>query len=88
MKQAAIFIGVLALSTLVLGQTPAQPAGQAPPATTPAQPPAKRPPQAKTQPEYDAYNAAKASANDPAAMEKAADDFAAKFPDSELRVLL
>jgi tetratricopeptide (TPR) repeat protein len=48
----------------------------------------KRPPQAKTQPEFDAYNAAVANQKDPAAMEKAADDFAAKFPQSELRVLL
>ncbi len=48
---------------------------------------AKRPPQSKTQPEFDAYKAA-AAATDPAAAEKAADDFAAKFPDSELRVLL
>lgn len=48
---------------------------------------AKRPPQAKTQPEFDAYKAA-AAATDPAAVEKAADDFATKFPDSELRVLL
>ncbi len=52
-----------------------------------AQAPAKRPPQAKTQPEFDAYKAA-AAATDPAAAEKAADDFAAKFPDSELRILL
>ena len=61
-------------------QTPGQPG-------TPAAPPAKHPPQAKTQPEFDAYKAAAAN-TDPAAMEKAADDFAAKFPDSELRVLL
>jgi len=47
----------------------------------------KRPPQAKTQPEFDAYKVAAAN-TDPAALEKAADDFAAKFPDSELRVLL
>jgi tetratricopeptide (TPR) repeat protein len=51
-------------------------------------PPGKRPPQAKTQPEFDAYNAAIANQKDAAAMEKAADDFATKFPDSELRVLL
>ena len=50
-------------------------------------PPAKRPPQAKTQPEFDAYKAAAAN-TDAAALEKAADDFATKFPDSELRVLL
>jgi tetratricopeptide (TPR) repeat protein len=47
----------------------------------------KRPPQAKTQPEFDAYKAAAAN-QDPAALEKAADDFATKFPDSELRILL
>jgi tetratricopeptide (TPR) repeat protein len=49
---------------------------------------AKRPPQAKTQPEFEAYNAAIANQKDPAAMDKSADDFATKFPDSELRVLL
>jgi tetratricopeptide (TPR) repeat protein len=53
-------------------------------ATAPA---AKRPPQTKTQPEFDAWKAAAASP-DPATMEKAADDFATKFPDSEVRVLL
>ena len=73
------------------GQQGGQPgAGQQPTgaqATAPPVPQGKRPPQAKTQPEFDAYNAA-AKNTDPAAMEKAADDFAAKFPDSELRVLL
>ena len=58
-------------------------------AQTPAETPqGKHPPQAKTQPEFDAYKAGMANANDPAAMEKSATDFAAKFPDSELRVLL
>jgi len=52
-----------------------------------AAPAAKRPPQAKTQPEFDAYKAA-AATTDPAALEKASEDFATKFPDSELRVLL
>src|SRR3989475_10978122 len=61
-----------------------QPAGQA--AAAPA-PEGKRPPQAKTQPEFDAYKAAAAN-TDPAAMEAAANDFATKFPDSELRVIL
>ena len=51
-------------------------------------PQGKRPPQAKTQAEFDGYNAAIANQKDPAAMEKAADDFATKFPDSELRALL
>jgi hypothetical protein len=66
---------------------PAQnpPAGQA--AGQAAAPAGKRPPQAKTQPEFDAYKAA-AALTDAAAQEKAADDFAAKFPDSELRPLL
>src|SRR5215472_15462205 len=56
--------------------------------TAPAQPSGKRPLQAKTQAEFEAYNTAKNSSNDPAAMEKAADDFATKFPDSELRASL
>ena len=59
-----------------------QPAGQAAPAPT-----GKRPPQAKTQPEFDAYKTA-AALTDPAAQEKAAEDFAAKFADSELRAVL
>src|SRR6202142_596306 len=74
--------------------TPAQgtPAQGTPAQTTPAsgaaaQPAVKRPPQAKTQPEFDAYKVA-AAATDAAALEKAADDFATKFPDSELRILL
>jgi hypothetical protein len=41
-------------------------------------PQGKRRPQAKTQPEFDAYNAA-AALTDPAAQEKAADDFATSF---------
>ncbi|MGD0791944.1 MAG: tetratricopeptide repeat protein [Terriglobales bacterium] len=70
----------------------AQNSGQAAPTqgTTPgatAAPAGKRPPQAKTQPEFDAWKAAAASP-DAAALEKASDDFATKFPDSELRVLL
>ena len=65
----------------------AQPGGQGAPGAQPTPPAGKRPPQAKTQPEFDAYKAAVA-ATDPAALEKAADDFATKFPDSELRILL
>ena len=68
---------------------PAAPSGTAQPGTTqPAAPTGKHPLQAKTQPEYDAYNAAHAQMSDAAAMEKAANDFNTKFPDSELRVLL
>lgn len=44
--------------------------------------------QAKSKPEFDAYQAAIGNLQNPDAMVKAADDFAAKFPSSELRVLL
>jgi len=98
MNRAAMVLGVLAVAALVAAQqqqTPAQqkqPAGTTgttqPGSATAAPPQGKRPPQAKTQPEFDAYNATMANQKDPAAMEKAADDFATKFPDSELRVLL
>jgi len=97
MKRAAMILGMVAIAALVAAQQPAptqqnQPAGAKGTTqqggATPAAPQGKRPPQAKTQPEFDGYNAAMANQKDPAAMEKAADDFAAKFPDSELRVLL
>jgi tetratricopeptide (TPR) repeat protein len=48
----------------------------------------RAPIQTKTPAEYQAYQAAIANSKDPAAMEKAADDFTTKFPDSEVRVLL
>jgi tetratricopeptide (TPR) repeat protein len=87
MKHAAMLVVILALATLVSAQTqtPPAPAGTA---ATAAPQQGKRPPQAKTQPEFDAYKVVAANANDPAALEKGADDFAAKFPDSELRILL
>lgn len=88
MKQIAIIVTVFTLGLCVAAQTGGQAAPQSTPtATTPSTPPGKRPPQLKTKPEQDAYNAA-AALTDPAAMEKAADDFAAKFPDSEVRVIL
>jgi len=100
MKRAAVILGMLSVGTLSVAvwaeaQNSTQPAQQNPPAagqTAPAQgatpaPAGKRPPQAKTQPEFDAYKAAAAN-TDGAALEKASDDFATKFPDSELRVLL
>jgi len=65
-------------------QTSPAGATTAAPGTTPA---VKRPPQLKTKPEQDAYTAAAAN-TDAAGLEKAADDFATKFPDSEVRVLL
>lgn len=96
MKRAAVILALLTLGIMRFAvwagaQTSGQPAptpaaGQAAPGAA-AAPAAKRPPQAKTQPEYDAYKVAAASADGPA-LEKAADDFATKFPDSELRILL
>jgi tetratricopeptide (TPR) repeat protein len=91
MKRAAVILGILSIAAWAAAENSGQAAqtppaaGQAAPAATPA---AKRPPQAKTQPEYDAYNAAAANKADAAALEKGSDDFATKFPDSELRVLL
>lgn len=94
MKRMAVMMAMLGMCVIsfgqdkpaaqsgAAGQTTGQTAGQA--ATTP---PGKRPPQAKTQPEFDAYKAAMAL-TDAAAQEKAADDFAAKFPQSELRVVV
>jgi tetratricopeptide (TPR) repeat protein len=98
MKRAAIVIAVLgaglgicalsfaqgndkaATQTPPAGQT-AQPAGQA---TAPA---GKRPPKVNSQEEFAAYKGAAALTDGPA-LEKASDDFAAKYPDSELRPLL
>ena len=95
MKRAAVILGIVSFAVWAAASSSAQTAqnppaaGQAAPAAdTTAAPAAKRPPQAKTQPEFDAYNAAAANKTDPAALEKAADDFATKFPDSELRILL
>ncbi|HLB92358.1 MAG TPA: hypothetical protein VJK27_08475 [Terriglobales bacterium] len=94
---ALLIPGILSFAVWAAAQTSGQTqtppaAGQTAPAAgaqtaTPAAPAGKRPPQAKTQPEFDAYKGA-AGNTDAAAMEKAADDFATKFPDSELRVLL
>src|ERR1022692_2687348 len=87
MKRAAIItiIAVVGISAGSFGQS--KPAAQSVPAEQAAAPAGKRPPQAKTQPEFDAYKVA-AATTDAAAQEKASDDFATKFPDSELRMLL
>ena len=90
MKLAAIIIAVLGMVTGGWAQSTDKPAGQSAPAgqaASAAAPQGKRPPQAKTQPEFDAYKAV-VGLTDPVAKEKAADDFAAKFPDSELRSLV
>jgi tetratricopeptide (TPR) repeat protein len=96
MKRATIIIAVLGMSVWGFAQSGSAPSNNKPAAqSTPAgqaagqaaAPAGKRPPQAKTQEEFAAFNAAKAL-TDPAAQEKAAGDFATKYPDSELRALL
>jgi len=83
------FLAVLLAATASLAQTSASqtppPAGQAgaPTASVPTQ----HQPQAKSKEEFDAYNAA-AAKTDAAQMEVAADEFAQKFPNSELKELL
>src|SRR5690242_3813273 len=89
---------VLLAATAVLAQTPApQPGTPAQTTPTPAQatpPPAtaqattvSKPPQAKTKDEYEAYKAGAALTN-PDQVLAAADQFAQKLPDSELKELL
>lgn len=96
MKQAAWIFVVLAFAIAAVAQQqpPSNPpsnaqSGSAQSGAAQQTPPAgKRPPQAKTQAEFDAYQAAMKTATDPAVTEKNADDFIAKFPNSELRDIL
>lgn len=89
---ALLLTALMALAQTNTNQKPASTAPAAQQQTKPdftpgaaAQAPApKRGPQAKTKPEFDAYVAIMAL-KDPAAMEKAADDFVTKYPDSELK---
>jgi len=75
----------VALAQANSNKTPA-PAQGAQGAAAPA-PSGPHPPQAKSKEEYDAYNLA-ASKTDPAQAETTADEFAQKFPASELKELL
>jgi tetratricopeptide (TPR) repeat protein len=94
MKRAAILIAVLGISSWSFGQSnsntaPQTGSGQAA-GQTPGQaatPPGKRPPKVNSQEEFNAYKAVIAL-TDVAAQEKAANDFAAKYPESELRPLV
>jgi tetratricopeptide (TPR) repeat protein len=84
MKKSLTFqcaIWLLALSAALPAQEPAADASK------PGQPAGKHVPQARTQPEFNDYTAANAVTGG-AAAEKAADDFSAKYPDSELKLLL
>ncbi|HYM75789.1 MAG TPA: hypothetical protein VE377_07405 [Candidatus Dormibacteraeota bacterium] len=87
MKRIAIVVAVLGMCVGSWGQdkpaAQAAPAGQAA-ATTP---PGKRPPKVNSQEEFAAYKAAIAI-TDGAEEEKAANDFATKYPASELRPLI
>jgi len=92
MKRAPIVIAILAMCATSLAQGNDKPATQNAPAAqqagqAAAAPQGKRPPKVNSQEEYGAYKAAVAI-TDPAAEEKAASDFAAKYPESELRSLL
>src|SRR5258708_25886912 len=87
MKRTATLVAALALAGFAAahGQASAPPDK---PQSAASQPSGRPPVQAKSQEEYQAYQTAVSNAQNPAAMEKAADDFAAKFPASDLRVLL
>jgi len=86
MKRIAIVTAVLGMCVWSCGQD--KPAGQNPPAgqalgQTGTAPQGKRPPKVNSTEEYNAYKAAMVM-TDPVAEEKAASDFAAKYPQSEL----
>jgi tetratricopeptide (TPR) repeat protein len=89
MRKAAVLITVLATS-LVAAQAQSSASTPASSSAPQAGPPntGRAPVQTKTREEYKAYQAAVANGQNPEAMEKAADDFAAKFPNSDVRVLL
>jgi tetratricopeptide (TPR) repeat protein len=78
---ALLLIATASIAQTTTSQTPP------PPGTAATPTPAQHQPQAKSKEEYDAYNAA-AVKTDPAQMEAAADEFAQKFPNSELKELL
>ena len=81
---ALMLTSVASIAQTTTSQTP-PPAASAGTAAAPSA--AQHQPQAKTKEEYDAYNAA-AAKTDAAQMEAAADEFAQKFPNSELKELL
>lgn len=93
-----VLLGLLLPASLLLAQAPAAgtqaqtPAAGTQPQATPQQPAPKKGgmPQAKTQEEFKAYQQAvqTQSGGNMSAGEAAADEFAAKYPDSELRPLL
>lgn len=83
---AVLFSASMAIAQNTTTKTPA-PAQASQAGATPTVPAPQHQPQAKSKEEFDAYNLA-ASKTDAALMEAGADDFAQKFPDSELKELL
>ena len=90
MRSILAMMALMVVASIAMAQAaaskPAAPAQGAQTATAPA-PAAPHPPQAKSKEEFDAYNVA-AAKTDPALAEAAADEFAQKFPNSELKELL
>src|SRR5215469_5529448 len=92
MKLVATVLLAYSLSTLGMAQaganqTPAPAQGTQTGTAAPAPAASQHQPQAKSKEEFDAYNQA-AAKTDPAQLDVAADDFAQKFPNSELKELL
>jgi tetratricopeptide (TPR) repeat protein len=89
MKTAAVLVIVLAANFTAAQVQSSGSATASPSAPQAGTPNTGRPPvQTKTREEYKAYQAAVGNGQNADAMEKAADDFAAKFPNSDVRVLL
>lgn len=103
MKRAFFLLTIVASAIFVVAQSNSTPAPASTPQTqsgssqaagtpttnAPAAPVhSKGAPQAKTQEEYKAYQEVVAKSSDPVQMEQAADQFAQKYPNSELRVVL
>lgn len=91
MRSILTTMAILLAASMAMAQAnatkPAAPAQSTQGAAAPAAPTGPHPPQAKSKEEFDAYNLA-ASKTDPAQAEVAADEFAQKFPASDLKELL
>ena len=91
MRSILTTMAILLAASMAMAQAnatkPAAPLQSTQTAATPAAPTGPHPPQAKSKEEFDAYNLA-ASKTDAAQAEAAADEFAQKFPASDLKELL
>ena len=86
LRQTPILLIIMAV--LVTGAAAQGTAAQSQPQSGAVQSANKGQVQARTQEEYDAYQAIKNRAQSPEEFQKSVDDFAAKFPDSNLRIVL